>query len=85
MKNILVKASGAAIIVGGFLATGVAAFADSVAFSTSDATSTANTMFGNTETVLLYGLGTLLTAAVGLGMVGFFWRHIKRIIGLKRF
>lgn len=61
------------------------AFADSVAFSVSDATSTTNTMFGNIETTILYGLGTLLLAAVGLGMVGFFWRHIKRIVGLKRF
>jgi hypothetical protein len=61
------------------------ALADSVAFSVSDATSTTNTMYGNTNTIILYGLGTLILAAVGLGFVGFYWRHIKKIIGLKRF
>lgn len=85
IKSNLLRASviaGAVMVVLGGAAS---AFADSVAFSVSDATSTANSMFGNVETTLLYGLGTLLLAAVGLGMVGFFWRHIKRIVGLKRF
>lgn len=86
IKTNLLRASAVIGAVVTVLSGATSAFAaDSVAFSISDATSTANTMFGNTETVLLYGLGTLILAAVGLGMVGFFWRHIKRIVGLKRF
>jgi len=88
VKNILMRISaisGAALAVIVAVIPHGAQAVDTVAFSVSDATSTANTMFGNINTVLLYGLGTLLLAAVGLGLVGFFWRHIKKIVGLKRF
>lgn len=85
MNKYLRQAVPVAGVVIGVLMGVVPAMADSVAFSVADATTTANTMFGNTETILLYGIGTLLLAAVALGMVGFFWRHIKRIVGLKRF
>lgn len=40
-------------------------------------------MFSNIHFILLFGIGTLLTAAVSLGMVGFFWRHIRNIVGLN--
>jgi len=63
----------------------VLAFADSQPFSVADATSSINSIYASTETVLLYGLVGALAAGVGFMLLGFFWRFVQRHITGRKF